>query len=146
MKPILFVCIALFLYAAVNVVLEQKFSGYDTGTLLAYFYVVMFPLALSRFLYVRFTKPDTLLPSGNMILIALGIGIIYFLADYFYISAFTAGGNLLVITTVFIMLPVVASVMKYLWIRELPNLYYVGAYILAVGAVFLAVKGNSVAQ
>ena len=146
MKPILFVCISLFLYAGVNVVLEQKFSGYDTGTLMAYFYVVMFPLALSRFFYVKFAKPGAVFPSGKGILIALGIGAIYFLADYFYIGSFTAGGNLLVITTLFIMLPVVASIMKYLWVRELPNLYYVAAYILAVGAVLLAVKGNSVAQ
>lgn len=146
MKPILFVCISLFLYASVNVILEQKFSGYDTGTLMAYFYAVMFPLALFRFFYAKFTKPDAIFPSGKGILIALAIGAIYFCADYFYIGSFTIGGDLWVITTVFIMLPVVASIMKYLWVRELPNLYYVGAYLLAVGAVLLAVKGNSVAQ
>ncbi|MBW2991357.1 hypothetical protein KY348_06685 [Candidatus Woesearchaeota archaeon] len=145
MKPILFVCIAVLLYSITNLVIEQKLSQYDTASLLVFFYIVMLPLAFSRFLYVKHTKPETVFPSGKVILIALGIGFIYFFADYFYVGAFSdvVGGKLIMITSLFITFPVVASVMKYFWTRKLPNIYHVIAYLLAVLAVLFALKGNS---
>lgn len=142
MKSILFALLALFLFAVQNVILEQKLAKYTAETLLVYFYLIMLPLAFLLLAYARITNQTIEPPFGNAVLIVLGTGLILFLANFFYINAYTSGGNLLTITTIVILFPVFASVIKFAWVGGLPNLYQIGGYILAVAAVFLTIKGN----
>jgi len=143
MKPAIYAVVALFLYATQNVVLEQKFNGYSTVTILLCMYAVMLPAALIQFGYMHVSGQAIVAPNGMMILVALGVGLVYYFADYFFIGAYTQGGSVTTITTIVIMLPVFASIVKFFWVGGLPNGYQIGGYALAVGSVFLIIKGSS---
>jgi hypothetical protein len=41
------------------------------------------------------------------------------------------------------MFPVVASLIKFVWMQSLPNLWQVSGYILAVTATMLIAKGST---
>jgi len=142
MKPVLFACLAVLLYSSQNVILEQKLAKYHTVTILVYFYIVMLPVTLGWIAGLKITKQPFVAPSGIAILIALGVGLVYFFADFFFVGAYTSGGSVFSVTTIVIMLPVFASVIKYFWVGGLPNLYQIAGYILAFFAVFLVTKGS----
>jgi len=79
-----------------------------------------------------------------MLLFAFAIGVIYFVADFSYISAFTAaGGSVMAVSTILIMTPVFSSLVKYVYTGgALPNGYQIAGYVLAVVAIYLIGKGN----
>ncbi len=143
MKPVIYAVVALFLYATQNVVLEQKFSGYSTVTILLCLYAVMLPTALIQLGFMHASGQTITAPNGVMIIVALGVGLVYYFADYFFVGAYTHGGSVTTITTIVIMLPVFASIVKFFWVGGLPNGYQIGGYMLAVGSIFLIIKGSS---
>jgi len=142
MKPVIFACLALMFYAVQNVFLEQKLAKYSTFSILLYMYLVMLPLVLICLAALRIKKQPILTPSGIAIGITLGCGLLYFFADYFYVGAYTSGGSVLMVTTIVIMFPIFASIVKYFWTGGLPNFYQVAGYILAFFAVLLVAKGT----
>ena len=142
MKPAITACIGVFLYAVLNVVMEQKLSKYSTANLLIYFYLVMLSIAFLQLRAEKLVGQAIIAPHGSATVIVLLVGVAYFYADYFYLKAYNGGGSLLTITTIFIMFPVFASLIKYAWVRELPNPYQITAYIFAAAAILLTAKGN----
>lgn len=144
MKPVIYALLALILYAFQNVLLEQKLSKYSTVAIMVYFYITLLPLALVSLFYLKVSGQTVLAPSGVTILAAILIGSLYFFADYFYIGAYTSGGSVLTVTSIVIMFPVFASVIKYFWTGGVPNAYQVFGYLLAVAAVLLISKGSLV--
>ena len=142
MKPVVFVLSAVILYAFANVVLEQKLAKYNTASVLIYTYLVMLPLAIAFARYPKMMGQEIIAPSGIGIWIALGTGLVWFWADYLYVAAYTNKGSLITITTILVMIPVLASVFRFYWIGGLPNRYHVVGYLLAAGAVLLVAMGN----
>ena len=145
MKPAWMAVVAMVIYAFQNVVMEQKFgSKYSIFPLLVYIYLAMLPLALGGWAYLRMTGQPVVQPSGSMIILTILVGLAYFIADSFYLGAYTGGGDVLTVTARVVMIPVLASAIKYFWTGGLPNLYQVIGYILAVAAVIMVAKGSSV--
>ncbi len=142
-KSTVFATSALFLYAFGNVALEQKFSRYNTVSLMACFSGVTFLCALLGLLRMRIFGQKIVAPSGIVLVLALLLGLAYFFADYFYIGAYTDGGSLLTVSTIVVLFPVFASLIKYFWVGGLPNMYQVVGYLLAACAVVLVAKGGS---
>lgn len=142
-KPVIYALLAMMLYATQNVVLEQKLSKYHTIALLVYFYGVLLPVSAIVLMTLKITGQNPAMPSGNGIIIAILAGLIYFFADYFFIGAYTNGGDLLTITSIVVMFPVFASIVKYFWVGGLPNTYQVAGYFLAVLSVVFVNKGSS---
>ena len=142
MKPVIFTCIALVIYALQSVVLEQKLAKFSTGVILSYCYPVMFLFALLLIGSMRYNNQTIVSPSGTDLMITIGMAIGWIIADAFFLGAYEVGGSLITITTIIIMFPVFASVIKYLWVGGLPNSYQIGGYVLAVLAVLLVSKGN----
>ncbi len=140
MKPVLFACAAVVLYSVQNVVLGVKLAKYNTAAILIVCYLVMLPLALIGYAQTRGAAP---FPRGAMLLLATLVGLSYFFADYFYVSAFTHGGDLVTITTILALLPVLSSIVKFVWVGGLPNVYQVAGYLFAAAAVYLVAKGSS---
>lgn len=111
---------------------------------MAYFYASALPLIFLSIGFSYFNNQHVVAPHGSMILLAIFCGALYFVADIFYVGAFTSGGNLMTITIIVMMFPVVSSAMKYVWVRELPNSYQIAGYLLAMLSVFLVVKGSKI--
>lgn len=142
-KPIIFAILAMALYATQNVVMEVRLSKYTTMSLLLYWYFTMAPLALAGLGYMYWSGQNITMPkSGDIRLIVL-VGAMFFFADLLYIGAYTNGGNLLAITTLVVLFPAMAQLIKYFWVGGNLNYYHLAGYIFAAIAVVLIGMGGS---
>ena len=141
MKSILFAFAAMLLYGISSLVIEQKFERYNTIVLTFLFTLPFIPLALLFLGGEKAMGERIIFPHGNYFWLIMAMGVLYFFADYFFVGAFTAGGNVLTILTIMMLSPVVAVVAKYLWVGGVPNVYQVVGYVFAACAVLLLARG-----
>lgn len=142
MKPVIFAILGIILYSMVGVVIEQKLERFSTVSLVLLTTVPMVAVAIVWLASQKATGQAIAFPSGNYLWLALGIGLLYYAADYFFLGAFTSGGNALVIATLVALSPVVTALVKFLWLGSKPNGYQVAAYLCALAAVILVTKSN----
>jgi drug/metabolite transporter (DMT)-like permease len=142
MKPIVFTLVATACYAVCNVLLELKFSKLNALTLMIVYASVIWISAVGLRQLVKTNDPSFGFPVGTMLLVAIGLGLIYTIGDYFFVSAYTSGGDVITITCITVLIPVVASLLKFGITKQLPNLWQVSGYVLAAAAVVLVAKGS----
>ena len=142
MKPILFTLVATACYAVCNVLLELKFSKLNALTLMILYASVIWISAFGMRQFVKTSDPSFRFPAGTLLFLAIVLGLIYAAGDYFFVSAYTNGGDVITITCITILIPVVASLIKFGITKQLPNLWQASGYILAAGAVVLVAKGS----
>jgi len=143
MKPILFTLVATACYAVCNVLLELKFSKLNALTVMILYASVIWISAVGVRQLVKTDDPSFRFPTGTMLLLALVLGLIYATGDYFFVSAYTKGGDVVTITSITVLIPVVASLLKFGITKQLPNAWQISGYVLAAGAVFLVAKGGT---
>lgn len=141
-RPVVFAFIAMWLYALQNVAIEVKLAKYTSLGLLLYWYFTLAPLALIGLGYMYLTNQNIVMPNRSDAIIAISVGVMFFFADLFYVSAFTHGGSLLAITTLVVLFPAIAQLIKFIWVGGSPNVYHVFGYILAALAVILISKAS----
>jgi len=134
--------VAMALYALQNVLLEVRLAKYSALGLMVYWYFTLAPLALIGIAGMYLSHQPVKMPGLADGGIAIAIGIMFFVADYFYISAYTSGGKLMAITTLTVMVPIIAQLIKMAWFGGSFNRYHVIGYVLAAAAVLLINKGN----
>ncbi len=140
MKPFFFSVLAMVFYALGNVIVESRFSKYNTLALMACYCSVV---AFAAFFMLQTTKiSDVHFPVGKDLILVMILGLIFFFGDYFYIGAYTSGGSLLAITSITVMFPLVASLMKFFVSGGLPNIWQVSGYAAAIIAMILVAIGN----
>src|ERR1043166_4437987 len=144
MKPILFTLVATACYAVCNVLLELKFSKLNALTLMIIYASVILISAVCIRQVVKTNDPSFSFPTGTLLLLGIGLGLIYTTGDYFFVRAYNHGGDVITITCITVLIPVVASLIKFGITRSLPNLWQVGGYVLAAVAVVLVAKGSMV--
>ena len=144
-RPVVYAFLAMWLYAFTNVVIEVKLSKYTTMALLLYWYFTLAPLAVAGFGYMYLTGQKIAMPSGSDAGMAIAVAAVFFLADFFYIGAYTNGGSLLAVTTLVVLVPAMAQLIKFAWVGGSPNYYHMFGYLLAAIAVVLISKGSAVA-
>ena len=142
MKPILFTLVATLFYAVCNVLLELKFSKLNALTLMILYASVIWISAFGMRQLVKTDDPSFSFPTGAFLLLAIVLGLIYAAGDYFFVSAYNKGGDVITITCITVLIPVVASLLKFGITKQLPNLWQVSGYVLAAGAVILVAKGS----
>ena len=142
-KPAVFALLAMVFYAVTNVVLEEKFSKFNNLTLMCVYVVPVLLVAIVGRGLVKTSDPSFDFPVGSDLFILVALGFLWAAADYFYIGAFTNGGSLLMVTSIMIMFPAVASLIKFMWTQSLPNMWQVGGYLLGVCSVMLVIKGSA---
>jgi drug/metabolite transporter (DMT)-like permease len=142
MKPIIFTLVATACYAVCNVLLELKFSKLNPLTLMIVYASVIWISAVGMRQLVKTNDPSFNFPAGTTLVLAIVLGLIYTAGDYFFVGAYTSGGDLVTITCITVLIPVVASLLKFGITKHLPNLWQVSGYILAAGAVALVAKGS----
>lgn len=143
-KPIVYAFLAMWMYALQNVIIEVKLSKYTTMVLLLYWYFTLVPLAVMGLGYMYLTAQNVIIPNRNDAIMAIAVGVMFFFADFFYIGAYTNGGSLLAITTLVVLFPATAQLIKSGWVGGSFNYYHIAGYLLATIAVILIIKGSSV--
>ncbi len=146
MKPIWLALCALVMWALQNVFLDVKLSRFSQIAILLELYLVMLPLALAAWLYMRATHQPIVAPQGWMLVLVLLSGAMYFAADYCFVSAYTSGGHLLAVSTIVVLFPLFSSIIRFLWVGGTPNRYHLAGYLLAGIAVVLLGKGEIMAR
>jgi len=139
--------IAMIFYAITNVTIEQKFSSFSVYTIMLYWsmiHIVICALLIGNN-YQQGVPVDW--PRGNALLLVIIIGLVFFAADYLYLSAYALKGDVVTLTTIFIALPAVAAFIKWVWLSAshqtglvIPSLTVIGGYILVGSGVFLITK------
>lgn len=144
MKPVIYACMAVLLYALGNVVMEQRLKPFTQFAIMAYCYLPMIALTFGALTWKKFQGQTIAPPTGGAIYFAGVIAVVFFLADTFFFSAYTNNADSFTVSSIVLMFPAAASLMKYLWTGQTPNRYHLAAYVVAVVAVILAERGNQV--
>jgi hypothetical protein len=132
----------LVLYAIMAVIMDQKLRAFNPFAVLVGAYCVMSPLAIVGMLVMKSFQQALIMPTGSTVWLILLLGLIYFFADASYIGAYSAGASLMVITTAVVLVPVLASTIKYLIAGGAPNIWQITGYITAAISVTLIIKGG----
>ncbi len=142
MRSVVYAFIGTCLYAITGVVIEQKLEKFNTTALVFLFIAPMVPLALIWLGVQKITHQEINFPTGTALLIVMAMGVAYFFADYFYLGSFSHGGSVITISTIILIVPAVAALIRYLWVGGLPNAYQVIGYLLIVIAMVFITKGS----
>lgn len=142
MKPLVYACMAVLLYALGNVVMEQKLKAYTQFGTMMYCYVPMILLTVCALGWKKMQAQPISLPSGEGLFFAGMIAVVFFLADTFFFSAYSNNADSFTVSGIVLMFPAAASLMKYFWTGQTPNRYHIAAYLVAIVAVVLAERGN----
>lgn len=143
-KPVIFSFLALACYSVTNVILQEKFSKFNNLTLMCVYMVPILVVAVIGRVVTKTSDPSFDFPVGQDLAVLIGVGILFAIADYFYVGAYTNGGDLTTTTCIIAMLPVVASIIRYAWVGGIPNAYQISGYFCALLAVLLVAKGSAV--
>jgi drug/metabolite transporter (DMT)-like permease len=144
MKKFAFVIVACFLWAIQNAALEIKLSKYSAlGNMLVTYFTAL-PLALITLLYLRFSGTAvTIMPTGEGLAWAIGCALLFFIADFLYIGAYTLGGNSNSISILTLTIPVFVIGIKFWWKGEVPSGNHVLAFICALATFFFIYRAES---
>lgn len=148
--PVVFALVSAILYGSQSYVLEQKLSPYNPYAVLVSLYAVMTVIVVGILISLKASgKPIAWPVNGwdwKMIGLIAVSGVIFFLADGFMVTAYAeskakGGASLHEIVAMTALIPVFASIMKYVWTQKAPNRWHVASYVLVAGVLWLAGKG-----
>ena len=142
MKQVIYVSLAVILYALGNVMIEERLRPFTQFGIMAYSYVPMVVMTFSALAVLKLEDKSISFPNGDALYVAGLIGIVFFVADTFFFSAYNNNADAFTVSSIVLMFPAATSLMKYLWSGSVPNRYHVAAYAVAVVSVALAEKGN----
>ena len=92
--------------------------------------------------FVKTNDPAFSFPAGCMLMLVIVLGLVYAAGDYFFVGAYTHGGDILTVSSIVLLLPVFASLLKFVLTKNYPNLWQIFGYLLASAAVMLIAKGS----
>jgi drug/metabolite transporter (DMT)-like permease len=144
MKQVIYVSVAVILYALGNVMIDERLKPYTQFGIMAYSYVPMVVMTFAAIAVLKLQDKRISFPTGNALYVAGMIGIVFFVADTFFFTAYHNNADAFTVSSIVLMFPAAASLMKYFWSGSVPNRYHLAAYAVAVLAVILAEKGNDI--
>jgi drug/metabolite transporter (DMT)-like permease len=144
MKQVIYACIAVIFYALGNVITEQKLKPYTQFATMIYWYTPMIVMTICALAVMKSRGQALSFPQGNAIYAAGLIAVVFFIADTFFLSAYTNNADAFTVSSIAVMFPAVAGLIKFLWTGQFPNRYHIAAYVLAVIAVALSERGNEI--
>ena len=142
MKPVLFSLIALFCTAPGNVIIQLRFSKYHSLTLMTCYISVILAITLGALRTTKTSDPSFCFPRGADLFAVVILGVIFFAADYFFVGAYTHGGTLFLVTSIIVLFPITASLIKYCFTRDYPNGYQLCGYLFGIIGVILVICGD----
>jgi drug/metabolite transporter (DMT)-like permease len=143
MKSIIYALIGIILYAVQNTIIDVRLKQYSTVSLLVGMYIILLPLGVGLFLYQKYMGQAMITPSGNDFKIVAFVAAMFFIGDFFYVGAYTSGGNVVTITILLVLMPVIGGLMKFWWLKESPTPYHFVAFVCAALAIVFIALGDS---
>lgn len=144
MKQVVYACMAVLFYALGNVITEQKLKPYTQFATMLYCYAPMIVMTFGALSIMKLRSQAIFFPRGEGVWIAGLIAIVFFIADGFFFSAYTNNADAFTVSSIAVLFPAVASLIRFVWTHQLPNRYHVAAYAIAVIAVALSERGNEI--
>jgi drug/metabolite transporter (DMT)-like permease len=143
MNAVVSALIGFTLSAVSNTVLDVKLKQYSTAELLIGWYLILLPFGAVLFMYQKYWGTGARIPQGSDFTLMAVAAVFFFLADFFYLNAYTKyGGDVVTITILVTLIPVIAAVLKFGWVGEAPTKYHVVAFAFAALAVTFIAIGN----
>jgi drug/metabolite transporter (DMT)-like permease len=142
MKQVVYACIAVLFYAVGNVITEQKLKPYTQFATMICCYLPMLVMTAGALALMKSRGQTISFPAGEAFYVAGLIAIVFFIADGFFFSAYTNNADAFTVSSIAVMFPAAASLMKFAWTRQVPNRYQIAAYVVAVIAVVLSERGT----
>jgi drug/metabolite transporter (DMT)-like permease len=146
MKTIIYAIVGIVLYAIQNAIIDVKLKQHSTVGILLGLYITLLPLAAGLFLWQKASGQPVGIPSGKSFIILASVAVMFFVADFFYIGAYTSGGNVVTVTIVLALMPVIGGLIKFFWVRDVPNVWQVISFGFALLAVICIAIGNTKAS
>ena len=143
MKPLVFAIFAVICYAVGNVIMEERLAKYNNLTIIVGYVPMILVTALILRTLIKTSDPSYDFPQGSDLAIMLMMGVVFAIGDYFFIGAYTNGGSLIVVSSIVTLFPVVASLIKFVLTRDIPNAWQLSGYAFAAIAVVLVGKGSA---
>ncbi len=140
MKPVLFAIAAIVFYAAENVFIERKLANVSPAALMVLLSLQVVLLGIPFLLLQRHAGDGFAMPQAGQWRFVLVCGALLACADFCYFSAYKNGGEIMKITTIAILLPVAASVVKFLMGGGMPSLTQLAGWAFAAVGVVLVSK------
>lgn len=142
---VLWMVLAVLLYAVLMVGTEAKFGGYSPQSLQLYFYPVMLVIAAGWLWGRKSIGLENNPPPLTLLTFGVLLGLVYYCADFFFLKALTsAGSNATTVSIIAALSPVFVASMKYFLAGTVPNRYHIAAFLLAIVVVVLATKGEMI--
>lgn len=137
MTPTVRVLISVVFYSIANLILEKRLSQYSLPSLMILWEPVMLMCGIALWGYYRYNDYPLVSPEmGWPIAWLVIMAVTYFIADSSYVSAYTIGGDLFTVTSVFLSFPVVAGLMKMAGSQQYPSRLQVFGYLaVAIGVM-----------
>lgn len=140
MKAVLFCLISVFLCAIANIITQKKLTNISPFVSAGIVPLAQIIIVIPLVLIVKSSGTAQTLPQGNAWLFVFAIGALYFFANLCFFSAYKSGITIMAATTMAILLPVFASIIKFGIDKSLPTTTQLVGYILAIAAVYLVNK------
>src|SRR5215831_6520710 len=142
MKQVIYACCAVLFYALGNVITEQKLKPYTQFATMLYCYLPMILMTVCALALMNARGQTVAFPQGGALYAAGLIALVFFIADGFFFSAYTNNADAFTVSSIAVMFPAAASMMKFAWTRQVPNRYQIAAYVVALIAVVLSERGS----
>lgn len=142
MKKFFLVVSACFLWGIQNATLEIKLSKYNPLALMLVTYATALPLGLATLVFLWQMNKAPEFPTGEYLAWAVGSAVLFFIADYLFISAYSLGGDSTTITILTLTVPIFVVGIKYVWRGELPSAHHAAAFGAAFLALYFLYRGH----
>lgn len=148
---VLYVLAADVCYGLLHVILGNKLNEIKTLTLMSvYVPVVLGSVLLARSL-TKTSDPSFDFPQGNLLVIAMMIGIIVFAAEYCYVGAYNHSADPSIVAALALLTPIFTALFGWAasklfagFVFTPPNMTLVVGYVFSAVGVWLVVKGSIV--
>lgn len=140
MKASWFAIAALFMYSLQNVIIERKLANLTPISILVFFYTGIITLTVAALVFRQPLGLQFAWPAQNLWWTIAICAVLLLLADYFYFSAYHAGGSIMTITTLVVLVPVFASFIKFVSGGGAPSGRQLVGWTLAAASVLLVTK------
>lgn len=112
MKVTLFAAAAMIFYAIQNVTIERKLADLSPLVLIFFFGLGLAFTSGAIISFQQFLGIDQIIPRWNQYWFIVFCAVLLVIADWSYFSAYHVGGSVTQVTTVVILMPVVASLIN----------------------------------
>ena len=143
MNPSALALLSVLCYALAAVILEQKLAGYSTALLVATVSATVCVFSLANHYVVQGSLGTPIaFPQGPLLWWLAAACVAWYFADTFYVGSFAHGGSLHSITTIMLLLPVIAALIRLAWIAEAPAFYQITGYAFVSAGTLLVIYGD----